>query len=187
MKRTTQIGWKLTVPLLIAATTGCSDGDSDDSMGQSGETGSEMTLDPQVPPTNSSDMKTWLEKFESEGWEAEWECEPEATDKTDGVAAIHVHGKSNRVCSNVALSQVDPGSSVVVPEGSAALKFVEDGIYVTVKTAPKSDDGENWYFYAPGGAVADFGAKECVGCHSAAGSDADHPGLGDFVYFQVEP
>jgi hypothetical protein len=56
---------------------------------------------------------------------------------------------------------------------------------VEVKTAAQSDKGDGWYWYKDASGVADgFGFAGCTGCHSASGSDSDHPGAGDFVYFQ---
>jgi hypothetical protein len=45
-----------------------------------------------------------------------------------------------------------------------------------------SDGGNGWYWYE-GESAAGFGLSACTGCDAAAGSDDDHPGAGDFVYF----
>ncbi len=172
------------VLMLVAVTSGsaCSDEADDNATGGADALGE---MDPQVPPASKAEMAAWLDAFKAEGWESAWVCEPTATDKLDGAAAIHVHGKSNRVCSNQLLATAAPGSPV--PLGAAGLKFVGDGIYVEVKVQADSADGQGWFWYSPGGTVAERGAMDCVGCHGAAGSDADHPGLGDYVYFRVAP
>jgi hypothetical protein len=143
-------------------------------------------LDSQLPPTDKEGVLRWLEAFEEEGWEREWFCEPEPTAKTAGAPAIHAHGTTNRVCSNEKLARARLSAGEQLPKGSVALKFVSSGTYVSIKAQEDSDEGRGWYYFSPGGSVADFGASACAGCHSAAGSDEDHPGLGDFVYFQVE-
>lgn len=183
MSERRSIGGKAWVTLggvLLGLSVGCSSGGDGGPGGMSGD------LDPQLPPTDKEGIATWLEAFEEEGWESEWFCEPEPTEKTEGAAAIHVHGTTNRVCSNQKLGKARLGAGEQVEQGSVALKFVSSGTYVSIKAEADSDEGRGWYYYAPGGSVADFGASACVGCHAAAGSDADHPGLGDYVYFQVE-
>ena len=179
--------------LLSAAMLGCG-GDSAEDMpgGENGDgegSGEQRgnSLDPQVPPADAMQMSAWLARWKSEGWEDEWVCEDAPTAKTQGADAIHVHNDANgknRVCNNQRLADAPPGKPV--PEGSAALKFVGENIYVEVKTAPESAEGNNWYWYAPGGSPQGKGIEACRACHSAAGADADHPGLGDYVYFQVQ-
>ncbi|MDF3065308.1 MAG: hypothetical protein K0R38_909 [Polyangiaceae bacterium] len=142
-------------------------------------------LDPQVPPSNAAEMAQWLAAFESNGWAEDWICEDDFTEKTDGAAAIHVHG-ANRVCNNRALAAASLSDDAQLPSGAAALKFVERGIYVEVKVGEESDGGKGWFWYAPNGEVSGTGLASCTGCHSAAGADDDHPGLGDYVYFQVK-
>lgn len=145
-------------------------------------------FDPQVPPTNAADMAEWL----AAGYYMDWVCEAEPNAKTDGASAIHVHGAKTRVCSNVLLAaSVTPGTDGELPEGVSAVKEVYDGddaliaTVVSVKTNADSRGGDNWYWY--GGPDAEgFGLAGCTGCHSAAGSDDDHPGAGDFVYFQTK-
>lgn len=130
-------------------------------------------------------MAEWLAAFQTNGWVEDWICEAEFTDKSEGAAAIHVHGV-NRVCNNQALAAATLEADAELPVGAAALKFVERGIYVEVKVRAQSDGGEGWFWYSPNGELAGAGLAACTGCHSAAGTDDDHPGLGDYVYFQVK-
>jgi hypothetical protein len=127
----------------------------------------------------------WLSAFEEQGWEEQWVCEAEPTEKTAGAAAIHAHAR-NRVCNNQRLAEAALEGDEQLPVGSAALKFVAAGTYVEVKVQADSADGDGWFWRSPDGGVAARGAAVCTGCHAAAGSDEDHPGLGDFVYFQVQ-
>jgi hypothetical protein len=178
----------LGAPLLACGQDDDGDSSTEDGDGDDGaEESADPELDPQVPPADATQMVQWLAQWESQGWEAGWVCETAPTAKTEGAAAIHVHNDAdgkNRVCNNERLAAASPGEPV--PAGSAALKFVGEKIYVEVKTAADSAGGDNWYWYAPGGSPEGKGIDVCVGCHSAAGADADHPGLGDYVYFQVE-
>lgn len=145
------------------------------------------SMDPQVPPTEAVAMQAWL----AAGYYLDWVCEEEPNAKTEGAEAIHVHGARTRVCANVMLaSSPAPGGDGEFPAGAAAVKEVYDeddaliATVVSVKTAAESDNGNNWYWY--GGPEAEgYGFAGCTGCHSAAASDEDHPGAGDFVYFQV--
>jgi hypothetical protein len=163
---------------------GSSAGASDAPSGAGGGGGADA-LDPQVPPPDAARMAEWLDAFESEGWAEDWVCEADFTTKDEGAAAIHVHGV-NRVCNNRALAAAVLEGDAQLPVGAAALKYVERGIYVEVKIAAESDGGKGWFWYAPNGEVSGTGLAGCTGCHSAAGSDDDHPGLGDYVYFQVK-
>jgi hypothetical protein len=149
-----------------------------------GGAGSE-SLDPQVPPGDAKSMAEWLDAFQANGWADDWICEAGFTEKGEGAAAIHAHG-ANRVCNNQALAAATLDGDVELPVGAAALKYVERGIYVEVKVQAESDGGKGWFWYAPNGEVAGRGLAACTGCHSAAGTDDDHPGLGDYVYFQVK-
>ncbi|GEM_PF-1530356 len=162
-----------------AATGGLSSGGS--STGGNGNS----AFDPQLPPGNKAELTAWLQAFVDNEWEKQWACEPMATAKTEGSPAIHAHGGTNRVCSNQALSQAVLAPGGQLPVGVAAVKFVSSGIYVEVKVEADSNGGAGWFWYSPGGGVAAKGAGACVNCHGAAGSDTDHPGLGDYVYFRV--
>jgi hypothetical protein len=153
--------------------------------GGAGGMGGAEALDPQVPPNDAARMAEWLDAFESNGWAEDWVCEADFTEKDEGAAAIHVHG-ANRVCNNQALAAATLEGDAELPVGAAALKYVERGIYVEVKVDAESDGGKGWFWYAPNGEAAGVGLAGCTGCHSAAGADDDHPGLGDYVYFQVK-
>jgi hypothetical protein len=136
----------------------------------------------QFPPTTASAMEAWLE----EEHYLKWACEAEATVKDFGVPAIHAHGRSNRVCSNILLATSRSGT---MPAGVASVKEVYDDSgslvarAVAAKVREDSDAGNGWYWYE-GESTAGFGLSACTGCHAAAGSDDDHPGAGDFVYYQ---
>lgn len=145
-------------------------------------------FDPQLPPTNADAMGRWL----AMGYYLDWVCETEPNSKTDGASAIHVHGAATRVCTNVLLAaSVAPGTSGQFPAGVAAVKEVFDAdqelvaTVVSVKTKADSAAGDNWYWYG-GPETEGLGLAGCKGCHGAAASDDDHPGAGDFVYFQTK-
>lgn len=141
-------------------------------------------FDPQVPPTSAAQTELWLQKK----FYADWVCESEPNAKTDGAAAIHVHGAKTRVCSNVRLAAST--SEAEFPAGAASVKEIYDAggnltaTVLSVKVAAESDAGKGWYWYESPSS-AGLGLTQCTGCHQAAGADADHPGAGDFVYFQV--
>lgn len=113
------------------------------------------------------------------------------------------HGK-NRICSNTLLSGNGAGE---YPVNAASVKelFADDGTtivgYAVARHTSAGAADTAWYWYervpadhpAPhdaNGVVADgpgdMGPAKtiCVGCHTAAGSDAQHSGH-DFVYTQV--
>jgi hypothetical protein len=145
--------------------------------------------DAQTPATGAAaDIDAWIAK----GDYKKWKCE----------SAVHEarspspHGK-NRICSNDLLSAAGDGE---FPTGAASVKELYDdagttivGHAVYLKT--KAGAGESFYWYevssSLGGVVAngtgDSGTAKsiCVGCHSAAGADANHSGH-DFVYTQVK-
>lgn len=149
------------------------------------------TDDKELPPTNSAAAtRQWLEA----GFYKQWKCEAEPNTKTAGDPAIHAHGV-NRVCVNDKLAKTpSPGTSGAWPVGVAAVKEVYQGsaiktLYLEVKVQPNSDGGQGWYWYnaAPGSdGTGGVGRASCTGCHSAAASDAEHPGAGDFVYSRAE-
>jgi hypothetical protein len=147
-----------------------------------GACGAQPTGDAQNPPTESAAaLSAWLDKGEYKNWK----CEASANTKTEGDAAIHVHGMT-RVCSNDVLAN----GTAPWAKGAASVKEIwKDGAIVGldayVKTKADSEAGQSFYYYngtpesvGTGGA----GRSECSTCHSAAGSDAAHPGAGDFVY-----
>jgi hypothetical protein len=159
--------------------------------GASADVGDAMPVerfDPQLPPTDAEAVQRWLAK----GYYMDWVCEGEPNAKTDGAGAIHVHGAKTRVCANVLLAASRaPGTSGEFPAGVAAVKEVYDAedtviaTVVSVKAEATSAGGDNWFWYESPSAQG-FGFAGCTGCHSAAGADDDHPGAGDFVYFQTK-
>jgi hypothetical protein len=148
-------------------------------------------------------VETWLKG----GAYKAWHCE----------SAVHAsrspspHG-FNRICSNDAVA-TNAAATTPWPEGAAAVKELYAtatdatpvGYAVYLKAASDSAMGGNWYWYErvpldsavphdASGVVADgmgtSGAAQsiCVGCHSAAGSDAAHtPSAGgrDEIYTPV--
>jgi len=86
------------------------------------------THDPEQPPTTSAaDVSAWLAK----GYYKQWKCEAAPSKKTDGDAAIHVHG-TNRVCVNASLAAAaSPGASGAWPQGVAAVKEIYSGDTIT--------------------------------------------------------
>ena len=153
--------------------------------GSGGEAGAEFEGPPssaQFPPTTAREMEAWLD----EEHYLQWACEEDATVKDFGIPAIHVHGVSSRVCSNILLATSRGGT---LPAGVASVKEVYDDSgsllarAVAAKVRADSDEGNGWYWYE-GENAAGFGLSTCTGCHAAAGSDDEHPGAGDFVYFQ---
>jgi hypothetical protein len=130
-------------------------------------------------------MQAWL----AGGAYLEWHCEPAPHD----ARPPSPHGV-DRVCSNDLLSAHTTGP---YPVGAASVKeLYKNGAvagYAVYRKAEPGGGGGAWYWYeqtTSGTVVADgFGdagsaRSSCVGCHEAAGSDADHPGH-DFVYTQV--
>jgi hypothetical protein len=151
----------------------------------------------QTPPTTGDAqlMNAWL----NAGHYKSWQCEADAhTPKGPSM-----HGM-NRVCSNDLVSAFTGKATDERPAGSAAVKeFWNAGKVIGraayVKTAAKSNNGDSWFWYvelegmgvpANGFPAQDAVAKTaCVGCHTSAGSDAEHTTSsysGDFVYTQVE-
>jgi hypothetical protein len=149
------------------------------------DAGNRDAFDPQLPPASSDQVERWL----AERYFDDWTCEPEPTAKTDGAKAIHVHGGKSRVCSNALLAKSSRSAGGELPKGVASVKEVfDDGgkltlTAVSVKIAAQSSEGQGWYWWE-GAANNGVGAKVCVGCHAASGSDDDHPGAGDYVYFK---
>jgi hypothetical protein len=127
-------------------------------------------------------MQTWIDA----GHYADWQCETDPTTKTDGAAAIHVHGKT-RVCTNPRLQRASGGGEF--PAGVASVKEVYSGDAISsydvyLKVSADSAGGDGWYWYGASARTSGLGLGTCTGCHGAADSDADHPGAGDYVYFK---
>lgn len=151
----------------------------------------------QTPPQGFEAIEAWL----AEGHYKSWNCEA----AVHGPIPISPHGM-NRICSNDLLSGHPPDGGEY-PVGSAGVKELYDdagtsivgyAVYLHIESGTA---GDAWYWYervpldspAPhdaNGIVADGVGDSgpamaiCVGCHQAAGIDADHPGH-DFVYTQV--
>lgn len=165
--------------------------------------GDDSKGDDQTPPQGRAAVEEWL----AAGMFKAWAAEP----------AIHAsrspspHG-FNRIWSNDLIAQNASGTGAW-PEGAAAVKELYAsatdttpvGVAVYLKLKSDSAGGANWYWYervpegspAPhdaNGVVADGTGDSgppktiCVGCHAAAGADADHtPSAGgrDQVYTPV--
>jgi hypothetical protein len=196
---------KWTWLLAAALLPGCDGGKNDDDGG--GSTGSptgDPTTDPtdgggddpaKVPPvTGKTDVRAWL----AEGHYKSWTCQAGVVDPIP----ISPHGKQ-RICINGILKG-HGNTAGEFPVDSAAVKELYDAAgaeivgYAVYRHVTPGAGGETWYWFeevpddspAPhdaDGIVADgLGssgpAKDiCVGCHMAAGIDADHPGH-DMVY-----
>jgi hypothetical protein len=137
-----------------------------------------------LPPTaDAALVAAWLQ----EGHYNDWTCEEEPTEKIAGAAGIHVH-RVNRICTNARLSSGElPDGGW--PAGVASVKETYDGdsiigLDVYVKVGAQTAGGQGFYYYA-GENAEGFGLAGCVSCHSAAGTDDDHAGAGDFVYERV--
>ncbi len=142
----------------------------------------------QAAPTGAAtDIDAWLAKGDYKAWT----CEPAPKDPVAGSPSPHT---KNRVCSNALSSAHMTGE---YPTGAANVKELYDAagtkiVGYAIEQKMKSGGGDAWYWYeVNGGVVANgYGASGvpknlCVGCHTAAGSDAKHPGH-DFVYTQVK-
>lgn len=149
----------------------------------------------QTPPTGYTALEAWI----SEGHYLAWACEPAAHENR----SPSPHG-FNRICSNDLLSAHGTGE---YPVGAASVKelYADDATtivgYAVALHGTAGTEGGDWYWYervpldhpAPhdsNGVVADGTGEAgpamqiCVGCHVAAGLDADHSGH-DFIYTQV--
>ena len=184
----------------VATTT-----DAETSTGTSSSGGETMPVedstgagaDDQTPPmTGHVDIQAWL----AEGHYLMWTCE---ADPHAASIAVSPHGMQ-RICSNDLMAAHGDGE---YPVGAAAVKelTLDDGTlfgYAVSLHHQAGTGGDSWYWYeqvsadhpAPhdaNGVVADgIGSSGpaldiCVGCHMAAGLDAEHPGH-DFVYVQVQ-
>ena len=184
-----------TLVLALAVVAACGSDDDDDAAmtaaGRDNAPGIEDSgsvrddFDPQLPPTAIKRVEAWLAR----GFYKDWKCEDEPTAKTFGAPAIHAHGGKSYVCSNQLLADSDITGAEEFPEGVASVKEILDDAgkltltAVAVKVAAESDGGKGWYWYE-GARYSGVGIGTCTGCHGAAGSDDDHPGAGDYVYFK---
>ena len=159
----------------------------------------------QTPPTGYTAIESWLQT----GAYQQWSCEAAIHASRDPSP----HG-FNRICSNDVIAAM-AGGTETWPVGAAAVKELYNSLTDTTpvgyavyrKDDADSAGGASWYWYERvpltsnfphdgNGVVADgFGTADggppttiCVGCHTAAGSDAPHtptPGGRDFVYTPV--
>lgn len=183
--------------LTLTVLAGCGDDDETMSLARGGAmagskapaTGDAATdrsdFDPQLPPTETKQVEAWLAR----GFYKDWSCEDEPSAKTFGAPAIHAHGGKSFVCNNQLLAESEISGVEQFPKGVASVKEILDAsgkltlTAVAVKIDDDSDGGEGWYWYE-GARFSGVGIGTCTGCHAAAGSDDDHPGAGDFVYFK---
>jgi cytochrome c553 len=171
-----------------ASATGGTGGSASTSVDDSdaGTMGTDTGLDAQLPPSDAEAMQKWL----AAGLYKDWVCESEPSAKTEGAAAIHVHGGKSRVCTNVRLAASKTSGRREFPRGAASVKELYDDMdklvatAVSVKVDDTSAGGQGWYWWE-GAETSGKGITACAGCHGAAGSDSDHAGAGDYVYFQV--
>lgn len=199
MKRPLGLLAACTIALATAACTDDGSGNEDaagttSAMTSAGDTADSSGggSDAQTPPMSGFvDIEAWL----AAGHYQSWACEGAAHGASIGVSP---HGMQ-RICSNDLLSGHGDGE---YPVGAASVKelFLDDGTlygHAVSLHFQAGGGGDSWYWYekvhadhpAPhdeNGVVAD-GVDEaiCVSCHSAAGTDAEHPGH-DFVYVQVQ-
>lgn len=159
--------------------------------------------DNQVPPMGREAIEEWLASGAFKSWAAEPAIHPSRSPSPHGF---------NRIWANDKIAANATGTADW-PEGAAAVKELYAsmaggapiGVAVYLKLAADSAGGANWYWYervpldhpAPhdaNGVVADGTGDSgpaqtiCVGCHGAAGADADHtpsPGGRDQVYTPV--
>ncbi len=147
----------------------------------------------QTPPMGGASIEAWL----ATGQYKQWHCEP----AVHAARGPSVHTPFDRVCSNDVLSAAAASATGPWPEGAAEVKEIymamndatpTAGYAVSLKTSADSAGGANWYFYErfDGTLYSDgTGTPLCVGCHSAAGSDAAHTtssmNAHDFVYTPV--
>ncbi len=180
---------------LLVCVAACDDAGGDGDASAEGSSGA-PAVDEQTPPTSGHvDIQAWL----AEGHYESWTCESELHPFTVGVSP---HGMQ-RICSNALMSAHGEGE---YPPGASSVKelYGDDGVrygYAVSLHVEAGAGGDSWYWYeqvsadhpAPHderGVVADGRgdagpAKSiCVGCHMAAGTDADHPGH-DMVYAQI--
>ena len=155
----------------------------------------------QTPPQGEANVKARL----AAGDYKSWACQPAETP----AVAPSPHSY-NRICSNDIIATGSPPFAV----GAAAVKELYSdsaadggvlfGYAVYVKTAPHTaangGSGANWYWYEDNPTLdlpaawsrtwawqfLAIRSTVCVSCHSLAGSDANHPGAGDFVDTQIK-
>jgi hypothetical protein len=194
------INWLACVALIAACDSGNGDGDSGSS-GAETTNSSNMTEptdgggedETQVPPQGYEAIEAWL----TAGHYKSWKKQPGVVEPIP----ISPHGKQ-QIYTNQ-LHSDHAGMTGEYPVNAAAVKelYADDGTtlvgYAVYLHISAGTTGANWYWYEripkdsdlmpdPVTGVFADGVDEpqCVGCHSAAGIDAEHPGH-DFVYTQL--
>ena len=169
----------------------------------SSSSSNDMSTADQTPPQGATAVEAWLAKGTYKTWHAEPAIHESRSPSPHGF---------NRIYSNDAIA-TNAANTAAWPEGASAVKELYAsatdttpvGYAVYSKTAADSAGGSNWYWYErvpltsavphdTNGVVADgmggTGTANtiCVGCHSAAGSNAAHtpsPNGHDEVYTPV--
>lgn len=188
----------------VAMLAACGSGTGGEGGGGAGGGGATVPGDAQTPAQGAAAVEAWLAKGDYKKWKCETALHEARSPSPHGF---------NRICVNDALAAKATGTDDW-PKGAAAVKELYAGATdtapvgyaVELKTADDSGGGAGWYWYervpldsaAPHdskGVVADGAGNAgtpksiCVGCHTAAGSDAAHtpsPGGRDFVYTPVQ-
>ena len=199
------VNWLAGIALIAACDSGNGDSDSGSSGAEETTNSSNMTEptdggsggDPEIPPQGADAVEAWL----AEGHYKSWKNQPMVVDPIP----ISPHGKQ-RIYTN-AVHAGHNGMTGEYPVNAASVKELYDAAGTTVVGyavylhVSAGTTGANWYWYekvpldsmAPhddNGIVADGlgdagpAMEICVGCHSATGIDAAHPGH-DFVYTQL--
>lgn len=183
LRLSSSVALSLTLALLTMG-AGCSD---DDSGGGAG--------DAQTPPTSGDAVEDWL----AAGMYKSWRAEP----AVHAARAPSPHG-FNRIFVNDAMAAAATATGAW-PKGAASVKELYAsasdttpmGYAVSLKLEGDSGGGANWYWYerisnqvvADGTGGSGPAKSICVGCHTAAGVDAEHtpsPGARDQVYTPVQ-
>jgi hypothetical protein len=162
--------------------------------------GDEDKGDAQTPPMGREAIESWLDTGVFKAWAAEPAIHPSRSPSPHGFNRIWVN---DVIAANATGTGDWPIGAAGVKELYASMTDTQPiGVAVYLKVADDSAGGANWYWYETVpldspvphdsfGVVADgLGdsgpAKTiCVGCHAAAGDDAEHtptPGARDQVY-----
>lgn len=152
-----------------------------------GSSGDNCTLsdkgDAQTPAECHNNVEAWLAGASY----LKWHCEPMPPHDARSPSP---HGK-NRICSNDKLSGSTGTGEYPVDSGAVKELYESGGTnivgYAVYRHIKAGTTGDTWYWYErTANVVADgAGVALCVGCHQAAGKDAQHSGH-DFVYTQVK-
>ena len=117
----------------------------------------------QTPPTDAQELEAWIT---AGSYATDWLCESEASEpRGDSPHA------PNRICVNNVVSTSTSTEDSDWNIGAATIKelytTVSDatpfGHLVSLKANVDSEDGANWFWYAPNG--NGFGLDGCIGCH----------------------